>query len=503
MAMQVGYLLLGFIVLANTLAQFETVRADFNRTSFPKGFVFGASSAAYQYEGAVNEGGRGKSIWDTFSHKYPSKIDDGSNGDVADDFYHRYKEDIQFMNGMGLDAFRLSISWPRVLPGGKLSGGVNKEGIAFYNNVINELLAKGVQPFVTIFHWDLPQVLEDEYGGFLSPKFLDDYQDFAELCFKEFGDRIKHWITFNEPYVFIGNGYDLGGFAPGRCSAYKNNNCPAGNSATEPYIAGHHLILAHAKAVKLYKEKYQATQKGQIGITLVSQWMLPYSNSILDKRAAYRALDFMYGWFLHPLVYGEYPRIMRALVANRLPKFTLAESKLVKGSYDFIGLNYYTANYAAHNPTPNKVNISSLTDNRVTLTTAKNGVSIGKPTGVGSFFSVPSGLKDLLIYGKEKYQNPTIYITENGIGDFDNQTVAQAIKDPHRIEFYREHLSAVLQAIYSGVDVKGFFAWSYLDTYEWSAGYTLRFGLNYVDYKDNQKRYPKDSAYWLKKFLLK
>ncbi|KAG8363565.1 hypothetical protein BUALT_Bualt19G0035700 [Buddleja alternifolia] len=378
------------------------------------------------------------------------------------------QDDVKLMKDIGLDAFRLSISWSRILPTGRLTGGVNKEGITFYNNVLNELLANGVTPFVTLFHWDLPQALEDEYRGFLSPLIVDDFRDFADICFKEFGDRVKHWITVNEPFTFINGGYDggfLGTLAPGRCSTRPN--CPQGNSATEPYVAGHHLLLSHAATVKLYKEKYQATQKGEIGITLVTHWMVPYSNSRLDVKAAQRALDFVYGWFIHPVVYGNYPRIMQAAVGNRLPKFTVEQTAILKGSFDFLGVNYYTGNYASH-LFSRSGNISSTTDQGVRLTTDINGVPIGEPTGVSIFYVYPKGLRDLLVYTKEKYNNPKIYITETGK---------------------------------QGVNVKGLFAWSFLDNFEWGSGYTQRFGLYYVDYKNGLKRIPKRSAIWFKNSL--
>uniref|UniRef100_A0A5B6ZP18 Beta-glucosidase 12-like n=1 Tax=Davidia involucrata TaxID=16924 RepID=A0A5B6ZP18_DAVIN len=501
-------LLLGLLVLVNSLAWTELAAASgvsplFNRSSFPAGFVFGASSAAYQYEGAVKAGGKGPSIWDNFTHTYPDKILNRSNGDIADDFYHRYKEDVQLMKFIGLDAFRFSISWPRILPRGKLSEGVNKEGVAFYNNLINELLSHGIQPYVTIFHWDLPQALHDEYGGFLSSRVVDDFRDFAEVCFKEFGDRVKHWITMNEPWIFTTGGYDSGTSAPGRCSAWLNNDCPAGNSGTEPYVVGHNLLLCHSATIKLYREKYQASQKGKIGITLVSHWFVPYSNSKPDLQAAQRALDFMYGWFIHPLVYGEYPRIMRVLVGNRLPKFTVEQAALLKGSFDFIGINYYTSNFAANLRFANKINVSATADSLANTTTYRNGVPIGDPTGVSTFFVYPQGLKQLLLYTKEKYNNPPIYITENGIGDADNTTAKEGVKDLQRLNFYHRHLLAVKQAIKEGANVKGYFPWSFLDTFEWGSGYTLRFGLNYVDFKNGLKRYPKYSAFWFKKFLRK
>ncbi|KAG8363567.1 hypothetical protein BUALT_Bualt19G0035900 [Buddleja alternifolia] len=476
--------------------------SHFNRSSFPPGFVFGAGSSSYQYEGAAFEAGKGQSIWDTFTHKFPGKISDRSNGDVAIDFYHLYKEDVKLMKDIGMDAFRMSISWPRILPHGKLSGGVNKEGIAFYNSVFNELLAHGITPFVTLFHWDLPQALEDEYLGFLNPLIIDDFRGFADLCFKEFGDRVKHWMTMNEPYIFTNGGYDGGdggNLAPGRCSSRAD--CPQGNSATEPYVVAHHMLICHATTVQLYKEKYQATQMGEIGISLESQWMVPYSSSKLDVKAAKRALDFIFGWFMHPLVYGNYPKTMQAIVGNRLPKFTVEQTAMLKGSFDFLGLNYYTANYASHLFSRNG-NISSTSDKMVHLSTDINGVPIGDPTGVSNIYVYPKGLHDLLIYTKEKYNNPTIYITENGIGDNNNGTAEHEIEDQQRIDFYDRHLHAVREAIKQGVNVKGLFTWSFLDDFEWTSGYTIRFGLCYVDYKNGLKRIPKRSTIWFKNSLL-
>ncbi|KAF1863184.1 hypothetical protein Lal_00012494 [Lupinus albus] len=244
--------------------------APLNRNSFPKGFIFGTASASYQYEGAAKEGGRGESIWDNFTHKYPDKIQDRSNGDVANDQYHRYKEDVGIMKYMNLDAYRFSISWSRILP--------------------------GIQPFVTLFHWDLPQKLEDGYGGFLSANIVKDFGEYAELCYKEFGDRVKHWITLNEPWSYSNGGYAKGNFAPGRCSEWMKQNCTGGDSGKEPYLASHYQLLAHAEAVQIYKKKYQASQKGVIGITLLSHWFVPFSNNESDKKASERAIDFMFGW---------------------------------------------------------------------------------------------------------------------------------------------------------------------------------------------------------------
>ncbi|ONH92263.1 hypothetical protein PRUPE_8G165700 [Prunus persica] len=357
-------------------AESETL-ASLNRSSFPKGFVFGTASSAYQYEGAAKEGGRGPCIWDTYMHKHPERITDHSTGDVAVDEYHRYKEDVQIMKNIGLDAYRFSISWSRVIPKGKLSGGVNYEGINYYKNLINELLANGLTPFVTIFHWDLPQGLEDDYGGFLSPNIVDDFQDYAELCFREFGGKVKHWITLNEPLSYSKNGYATGKYAPGRCSDWLKLNCLGGDSGTEPYLVTHYQLLAHAAAVKLYKDKYQVSQKGSIGITLNTDWFVPVSDEKKDKDAASRALDFSYGWFMDPLTKGHYPQTMQSLVKNRLPEFTKEQSEMLKGSFDFIGLNYYSGTYAADVPRQNDAKPSYKTDALVNQSVERNGVPIG------------------------------------------------------------------------------------------------------------------------------
>ncbi|XP_042489395.1 beta-glucosidase 13-like [Macadamia integrifolia] len=507
---QTHLLFLGLLILilANSLPHTNWMvsashdSASFNRSAFPAGFIFGTASSAYQYEGAAKVDGRGPSIWDVFTHKYPGNIKDHSNGDLAIDSYHKYKEDVMIMKDFGLDAYRFSISWSRVLPYGKVGRGVNKAGIQYYNHLINELLSNGIQPFITLFHWDLPQALEDEYGGFLSPNIIDDFQGYAELCFKEFGDRVKHWITLNEPWSFSYGGYDLGIHAPGRCSKWVGN-CTSGNSATEPYMVAHHQLLAHAAAVKAYKDTYQASQKGKIGITLVSHWMVPFSNDISSNAAAQRALDFMFGWFMDPLTNGDYPRSMRSLVRNRLPKFSVEQSNMVKGSFDFLGLNYYTTNYATNVAFYNGVKTSYSTDSHVNLTTARNGIPIGPRAASDWLFVYPRGIWELLLYTKQKYNNPVIYITENGISEFNNstQTLEEALTDNMRIDYYYHHLLFLNKAIVEGVDVRGYFAWSLLDNFEWADGYTVRFGINYVDYKNGLKRYPKHSANWFKKFL--
>ncbi|XP_028801510.1 beta-glucosidase 12-like [Neltuma alba] len=475
-----------------------------NRSCFPAGFLFGTASASFQYEGAAKEGGRGPCIWDTFTHKYPERIADRSNGDVANDQYHRYKEDIGIMKYMNLDAYRFSISWSRILPKGKLSGGINKDGIKYYNDLIDELLANGLTPFVTLFHWDLPQALEDDYRGFLSHDIVKDYSDYVELCFKEFGDRVKHWITLNEPWSYCNGGYALGTFAPGRCSSWVNPNCIDGDSSVEPYLAAHNMLLAHSSAVQIYKSKFQASQKGIIGITLVAHWFVPFSESNDDQDAAQRALDFMFGWFIEPLNSGKYPASMQVLVGSRLPKFSAEEAKLLKGSFDFLGLNYYTAYYAAHTLRAQKP--AYQTDSHANLTTERNGgAPIGPQSASDWLFVYPKGIKDLLLYVKTKYSNPLIYVTENGVDEYNDPTLTleEALMDTFRIDFYFRHLHYLKSAIKDGVNVKGYFAWSLLDNFEWANGYTVRFGINFVDYKNNNQRYYKVSTQWFKNILQK
>ncbi|KAF7835971.1 beta-glucosidase 12-like [Senna tora] len=358
----------------------------------------------------------------------------------------------------------------------------------------------GLTPSVTLFHWDLPQALEDAYGGFRSHKVVKDFEEYANLCFKEFGDRVKHWVTLNEPLTFSTQGYEVGVMAPGRCSEPHKNCLLGGDSTTEPYIVSHHLLLAHAAVVKIYRHNYQKYQKGEIGIVLNSGWNVPISESEADKAAALRALDFSLGWFMEPIHSGSYPFEMIGRAGKRLPNFTKEESHILKGSIDFLGLNYYSSTYAAHSsPCPPKVQTSS-DDSCVNLTNDKNGVKIGPRAASDWLYIYPEGIYELLVYIKQKFSNPVIYITENGMDELNDGT--KTLEDNMRIDYYRDHIYYVHKAIQSGgVDVKGYFAWSLLDNFEWAMGYSVRFGIIFVDFKDSQKRYPKKSADWFKKFF--
>ncbi|XP_065854962.1 beta-glucosidase 16-like [Euphorbia lathyris] len=430
------------------------------------------------------------------------------------------------MKNLGFNVYRLSISWPRVLPEGSLKGGVNQKGIDYYNNLINELLANGITPIVTLFHWDTPQALEDKYLGFLGPQIVEDFRDYANLCFNTFGDRVKIWLTMDEPLTFS-TAYSTGTFAPGRCT--NRTRCNAGNAATECYIVAHYQLLAHAAAVKVYREKYQVSQKGQIGIVLNTAWVIPLTDSSDDLLAKARALAFQVVFdtlkVYEPLYHGSYPAEMVDRVGTRLPTFTKEESNLVKGSYDFIGMNYYTTLYVSHSvcqnfkvtydsdrcvngtgmlihiPTLNYINAHSIFPLLTLLSlhfkiqhqNKRNGIPIGPRAGTW-IFVYPPGLKELLLYVKNKYNDPTIYITENGVIDSN-------IDDKFRVEYYQGHIAELSEAKKQGVKVKGYMAWSLLDTFEWMDGYTSRFGIVHIDYENGLKRTLRSSALWFKEFL--
>ncbi|CAF1929433.1 unnamed protein product [Brassica napus] len=468
----------------------------FNRTGFPKNFTFGVSTSAYQIEGAAH---RALNSWNYFTHRYPEKIRDHSSGDLACDSYNLYKEDVEMRKRMNVQAYRFSIAWSRVLPEGRLVGGVDENGIAYYNNLINKLKANGIEPYVTLFHWDVPLTLEDEYGGFLSPRIVDDYKTYAELMFQRFGDRVKFWMTLNEPYFFATKGYGDGSNAPGRCTGCEFG----GDSGTEPYVVAHHQLLAHAEAVSLYRKKYQKFQGGKIGATLIGTWFTPLNQtSSLDKHAAERAFDFTVGWILDPLVYGRYPKIMRQMVGPRLPKLTPQESKLINGSLDFLGLNYYVTQYATNAPPSTKPTLQENSA-RLSLGHFSNGVPIG--VQAPSYVYYPPGFRQILNYIKNKYGNPLTYITENGIGDLDmgNLTLSNALADNGLIQNHCSHIFFFFDNPGDGCNVAGYFAWSLMDNYEFGNGYTLRFGMNWVNFINPADRREKESGKWFSKFIIK
>ncbi|XP_057839739.1 beta-glucosidase 40 isoform X2 [Cryptomeria japonica] len=408
------------------------------------------------------------------------------------------------MADMGLDAYRFSISWSRIYPNG--SGEINEAGVEHYNKFIDALLEKGIEPYVTLYHWDLPQALEDAYNGWLNTKIITDYAQFAETCFERFGDRVKNWLTFNEPHTFAIQGYDVGLHAPGRCSILFHVLCGAGNSRTEPYIVAHHVLLSHATAVDIYRKKYKAEQGGRIGIAFDVMWYEPMSNSSEDVAATQRAQDFQFGWFMDPIFFGEYPRSMRERVGDRLPSFSIEESNLVRWSLDFVGINHYTTYYAANDEKHiiGFVLNDALADSGAITLPFRKGTAIGSKAASIWLYIVPWGIRSLMNYIKERYGNPPVIITENGMDDSNSIFIPlkKALKDEQRIRYHADYLSSLSAAIKEdGCDVRGYFAWSLLDNWEWAGGYTSRFGLYFIDYNDNLKRYPKDSVKWFKKFL--
>ncbi|CAH2063435.1 unnamed protein product [Thlaspi arvense] len=412
-----------------------------------------------------------------------------------------------FTQELNMDAFRFSISWARLIPSGKLKDGVNKEGVQFYNDLIDELLANDIQPSMTLYHWDHPQFLEAEYGGFLSPRIIEDFRDFARVCFEEFGDRVKMWTTINEPYIMTIAGYDQGNKAAGRCSKWVSEKCQAGDSSTEPYIVSHNVLLAHAAAVDEFRKCNKTSHDGQIGIVLSPRWFEPFhSDSIDDKEAAERALAFEIGWHLDPVIHGDYPEMVKKYAGDKLPSFTVEESNMLKNSSDFVGINYYTARFAAHIPHIDPAKPRFKTDHHVKWSlTNHTGHNIGLGDERGIILSHPEGLRKVLNYIKDRYNNMPVYIKENGINDIDDGTRLRedVLKDAFRIEYHDTHFQQLHKAIVEdGCDVRGYYAWSLIDNFEWEHGYTARFGLYYVDFINGGLiRYPKDSVKWFKRFL--
>uniref|UniRef100_A0A7N0SWE2 Beta-glucosidase n=1 Tax=Kalanchoe fedtschenkoi TaxID=63787 RepID=A0A7N0SWE2_KALFE len=475
-----------------------------SRDDFPEGFVFGTASSAFQYEGAVNEGNKGESIWDAFTKK-PGKIIDLSNADTAVDHYHRFKTDIDLMKDLGMDAYRFSISWPRIFPNG--TGELNQEGIDYYNDLIDSLLEKGIQPYVTIYHWDLPQALEDRYRGWLDKQIVVDFEHYASTCFQVFGDRVKYWITFNEPHGMSIQGYDTGIQAPGRCSIVGHLFCKEGKSDTEPYIVAHNILLAHAAVYHSYQKNFKNTQGGLVGLALDMKWYEPFNDCDEDRDAASRAMDFTIGWFLDPLFHGKYPSSMEELVSERLPNISSIDYELLKGSLDFVGINHYTTLYARNDRSRiRKLMLQDAYSDSAVITTAFRGFkSIGENAASSWLHIVPWGIRKVTNYIKEKYSNPVMIITENGMDDSNSIFISQekALKDEKRINFHRDYLSNLSAAIREdGCNVQGYFVWSLLDNWEWNSGYTVRFGLYFVDFKNNLTRIPKASVQWFKQALL-
>ncbi|KAJ4968640.1 hypothetical protein NE237_015341 [Protea cynaroides] len=486
---------LGFVWFLQLISSIICV---LDRSQFPPSFLFGTATSSYQIEGAYLASNKSLSNWDVFTH-LPDKIVDGSNADVTDNHYYLYMEDVELMDSLGVNAYRFSISWSRVLPKGRF-GDVDPVGIEFYDKLIDALLNKGIQPFVTLNHYDLPQYLEDRYGSWLSFQMQEDYTHFVEVCFETFGDRVKYWSTFNEPNITVTLGYLSGSYPPNHCS---DSSCISGDSEIEPYIAAHNLILAHASAVNLYRKKYQVKQGGMIGIVVDCIWYEPLRDTPTDRLAVQRALAFGVAWFLDPIIYGDYPPEVRQIVGSRLPIFSEQEKELLSNKLDFIGINHYTTLYVKDCLFSHCERLGTPPgDAFVHFTGERDGVLIGEPTPAPTFYLVPDGMEKTIMYFKERYNNTPMFITENGYAqaNYLGDSVKDLLNDTKRIEYLQSYLESLKSAISQGADVRGFIIWSLLDNFEWTYGYTLRFGLYYVNWT-TLERIPKLSALWYKQFL--
>ncbi|KAE8781053.1 Beta-glucosidase 16 [Hordeum vulgare] len=488
----------GMVMLLAALAILAPAARGLDRAEFPPGFLFGAATSSYQIEGAYLEDGKGLSNWDVFTHTQSREINDGRNGDVADDHYHRYMEDVEIMHNLGVNSYRFSISWARVLPRGRL-GGVNSAAIAFYNRLIAALLEKGIEPFVTLHHFDLPHELETRHGGWLGAGIREEFGYYADVCFKAFGDRVKFWTTLNEPNLFTKFAYMLGQYPPKHCSP-PFGTCNSGDSRREPYVAAHNMIMSHAAAVDNYKRNYQATQGGSIGIVIAMKWYEPLTNSTEDILAARRALAFEVDWFLDPIFFGDYPREMREMLSSNLPTFTSEEKRLLQSKADFIGVNHYTAIYAK-DCIASPCNIKSYEGNALVQAVGeRDGVAIGRPTAFPGYYDVPEGMELIVKYVNQRYENAPVYVTENGFSQFSDNSMKDLINDVGRVNYLQGYLTCISSAVRRGANVRGYFVWSLMDNFEWGFGFTVRFGLYYVDF-ETQERTPKMSGKWYRDFL--
>ncbi len=443
--------------------------------SFPKNFVWGVATAAYQIEGAWNEDGKGESIWDRFSHT-PGKIKNGDTGDVACDHYHRWRDDVALLRELGVRAYRFSIAWPRILPDGR--GAVNQRGIDFYSGLVDALLEANITPFVTLYHWDLPQALQDQ-GGWVSRDTAQAFADYADVISRVLGDRVKNWITINEPHVAAFEGYQLGIHAPGIAdppSAVK---------------ASHHLLLAHGWSVPPLRRN---SAGAQVGIVLNTTLAMPATGRGEEVDAARQVDGRVQRWFLDPLCGRHYPAdiVAEYAVAGFLPdgmSFVRPDDlRVIATPTDFLGVNYYSRALVKHATTASGLK----SHENVHLPQAEH-------TDMG-WEVYPDGLYQLLCRLHFDYRPAKIFITENGASYSDAPDAHGAVNDTRRIDYLRAHLAAAHRAIQAGVPLAGYFAWSLMDNFEWAQGYAQRFGIVWVDYA-TQKRIPKASARWYQQLI--
>ncbi|XP_053681595.1 myrosinase 1-like [Sabethes cyaneus] len=460
---------------------------------FPSDFQFGAATAAYQIEGAWNEDGKGASVWDTLTHRHPELVVDRANGDVAADSYYRFQEDIEALKDVGFNFYRFSISWSRILPEGDLSS-LRPAGIGYYNNLIDALLHANIVPVVTMLHYDIPQYIQN-LGGLASPLFVRYFEIYADTLFRYFGDRVKTWITHNEPWDFCVTGYGSGTEGP-------LVHAPG----VGEYLCAHHVLLSHAAAFHLYDSKYRKEQSGQVGITLSGRFFYP-ANAGTGPDVIDRALQYQLGWFAHPLFSkaGGYPPIMVQDIADhslregrtmsRLPLMSDELKQTVQGSADFLGYNYYSSRLVELDKREyNESGPPSVEKDAGLVYSVDRSWKRAKSSWL---YVVPEGLRGVLNWFREEYDNPPVFITENGYSD-DGQ-----LEDHERVDYYRSHLQQLLDAILEDkCNVTGFTAWSIVDNFEWLRGYSEKFGLYHVNFSSvNRERSPKLSSRFFKELI--
>ena len=428
-------------------------------SSLPADFIWGASTAAYQIEGAVREAGRGESVWDRFSAT-PGKVRGGDTGEIACDFYHRYRDDVKLLHELGVDAFRFSVAWPRVFPSGR--GVVNEAGLDFYDRLVDTLLEHGIEPFATLFHWDTPQALEDG-GGWTERATADAYVEYAETVARRLGDRVRYFTTHNEPWVHAWIGHSWGEHAPGR------------TSEADAVAAAHHLLLAHGWAVEAIR---RAAPGAQVGITLNLHHAYPESPTPEDEAAAWQVDGEGNRWFLDPIFRGSYPADLLERNALVEPLVRDGDLEAIAAPLDFLGVNNYFRFIVGAAPAGPRL--------------VRNPEAQHTEMGWEVY---PDGLHRLLVRVAEDYAPSAIYVTENGAAFGDVRVHDGSVHDPERTAYLETYIAAMSRAVEDGAPVKGYFVWSFLDNFEWAHGYSKRFGLVYVDYP-TQERVPKDSFYW-------
>jgi len=432
-----------------------------NSLRFPPEFVWGVATSSYQIEGATSADGRGPSIWDTFSAT-PGKVAGGGTGEVACDHYHRWQDDVELMARLGVNAYRFSIAWPRVIPNG--TGAVEPRGLDFYERLVDALLERGIAPYATLYHWDLPQPLQDA-GGWPNRDTVDAFVAYADAVTARLGDRVAAYATLNEPWCSAFLGYAVGQHAPGLSDHALGLQ------------AAHHLLLAHGSALEVMRANAPATQHG-IVLNLTPAY--PASDTPEDAAAAHRFDGFFNRWYLDPLLRGHYPEDVWEGYGPLVPEVRDGDLARIAAPIDFLGVNYYSRAIMAHDPSSPWPGFRQLPFDT-------------PPTDMG-WEVYPQGLTDLLVRLQREYTPPPLYITENGAAYPDTVT-DRGVDDPLRVAYFEQHIAALHDALRQGVDLRGYFAWSLMDNFEWQHGYGMRFGLVHVDY-ETQVRTPKRSANW-------